>query len=53
MYMARGGGGDDWLELLNSDVADDVISWHRHAYSSYLGDFFFGGGTEVRGSTGR
>ena len=23
-----------------NDDADDVISWHRHAYPSYLGDFF-------------
>ena len=22
----------------DDDDADDVISWHRHTYSSYLGD---------------
>ena len=26
--------------VISDDADDDDISWHRHAYSSYLGDFW-------------
>lgn len=37
-----------------NDDADDVISWRRHAYSSYLGDFlgWYGMQVKIRGIAG-